>query len=290
MAEKGLIAVQMMMLREKVEQDGAYEVLKKLAELGFHGVEISQIPMTPENVAEIKRACENFDIEVVAGSAALEGADRENLTDHFDKIVADMKTLNCNFLRIGMLPIEGMSSKEVALEFIARMEEKAKALAEHGIDLYYHNHHVEFAKYDGKYLLDIIRDNTETIGFEIDVHWVHRGGENPVTYLENFKGRLKLLHLKDYRVVPVKPVEADPSDSPQVKRQKFQQAFNSVVQFAEIGEGSLNFPAIIQAGLDAGSEYFIIEQDDRYGRDVYEALTISRDNLYKMGYKSWFTR
>ena len=33
------------------------------------------------------------------------------------------------------------------------------------------------------------------------------------------------------------------------------------------------------AGLACGSEYFLIEQDDPYGRDVYDCLIISRDNL-----------
>ena len=47
-------------------------------------------------------------------------------------------------------------------------------------------------------------------------------------------------------------------------------------------------PAIIQAGLESGSEYFLIEQDDQYGRNVYDSLRISRDNLIRMGYKDWF--
>lgn len=47
-------------------------------------------------------------------------------------------------------------------------------------------------------------------------------------------------------------------------------------------------PAIIEAGLAAGSEYFVIEQDAFYGRTVWESLRISRDNLIKMGYGDWF--
>ena len=46
-------------------------------------------------------------------------------------------------------------------------------------------------------------------------------------------------------------------------------------------------PAIIQAGLESGSEYFLIEQDETYDRDVWESLRISRDNLIRMGYQSW---
>lgn len=51
---------------------------------------------------------------------------------------------------------------------------------------------------------------------------------------------------------------------------------------------SLPISACIQAGLDGGSEYFLIEQDDTYGRAPYESLKISHDNLVRMGCADWF--
>ena len=45
-----------MMLKEKFEEIGTFETLKQVSELGYNAVEISQVPMTPENVAEIKKA------------------------------------------------------------------------------------------------------------------------------------------------------------------------------------------------------------------------------------------
>ena len=53
---KGKIGVQMMMLKEKVEEIGIYKTMQKIAELGYSCVEVSQIPMTEENVAELKRS------------------------------------------------------------------------------------------------------------------------------------------------------------------------------------------------------------------------------------------
>jgi len=32
--------------------------------------------------------------------------------------------------------------------------------------------------------------------------------------------------------------------------------------FAPLGQGNLNFPAIVQAMRKAGTEYFLVEQDD----------------------------
>ena len=68
----------------------------------------------------------------------------------------------------------------------------------------------------------------------------------------------------------------------------FMNAFNNIIEFAEVGEGSLPVKECIEAGLDGGSEYFLIEQDDTYGRDPFESLKISRDNLIKLGFADWF--
>ncbi len=286
MSKKGLIGIQMSTIKSKIDELGAYGTLKACAELGYHCVEVSQIPMTPENVADMKRACDEFGIKIAALSAGLEpmmpGMPGEFLTTDFDKIVADCKALDCDMLRIGMLPMNCMGSRDKALDFVKRADEMAARLKEHGIDLYYHNHHIEFTKYDGEYLLDIIKNNTQHMGFELDIHWIQRGGENPVEFIKKYSGRIRLLHLKDYRIGEVKMPEG-PLDP-----KTFMAAFTNVVEFAEVGEGTLPIKECIEAGLASGSEYFLIEQDTTYDRDPFDSLKISRDNLIKLGYEDWF--
>ena len=65
--------------------------------------------------------------------------------------------------------------------------------------------------------------------------------------------------------------------------EKFLAAFLGAVQFAEVDKGNLPMKEIIDAGLACGSEYFLIEQDDQYGRDVFDCMITCRDNLIKMG-------
>lgn len=285
MATKGVIGIQMSTIKAKIDELGAYGTLKACAELGYHCVEVSQIPMTPENVAGMKKACDEFGIKVAACTAMLEpqpGRPGENLQDDFDKIVRDCKALDCDMLRIGMLPMHYMGSREQTIAFVKRADEMAERLAQQGIDLYYHNHEVEFVKYDGQYLLDIIKDTTKRMGFELDIHWIQRGGENPVEFIKKYAGRIRLLHLKDYRIAPLKMPEGPPDFA------KFRQARAAILEFAEVGEGSLPIRECIEAGLAGGSEYFLIEQDNTYGRDPFESLRISRDNLIAMGYGDWF--
>ncbi|WML38562.1 sugar phosphate isomerase/epimerase [Neobacillus sp. OS1-2] len=285
--EKGKIGVQMMMLKGKVEELGAYETMKKVSELGYHAVEVSQIPMTPENVAELRRASVDFDIKIAAMSAALEpmlpGAPGETLTSDFDKIVSDCKALDCNFLRIGMLPLTCMGHKDKIMEFIEKAEAMAHKLADHGIELYYHTHHLEFQKYDGVYLLDLIKNNTSKLGFELDVHWIQRAGENPVEFVKQYAGRISLLHLKDYRIGQMDLSNVDFKDMA-----KFFDIFTNTIEFAELGEGNLNIKAIVEAGLESGAQYFLVEQDDTYGRDPFECLEISAKHLRELGFGDWF--
>lgn len=285
--KKGKIGVQMMMLKGKVEELGVYETMRKLTELGYYCVEVSQIPMTAENVAELRRASVDFKITIASLSAAVDpmmpGMPGETLTNDFDKIVNDCKTLDCKFLRIGMLPFTAIGDKDKIMEFVKKADSFAEKLAEHDIELYYHNHHVEFQKYDGEYLLDIIKNNTKFIGFEFDVHWIQRGGENPIEFIKQYAGRIALIHLKDYRIGQL---ELDFSQG--FEMTKFFQAFNNTIQFAEVGEGNLDIKGIMEAGLESGSQYFLVEQDDLYGRDPFDCLKTSGDNLRKLGYADWF--
>lgn len=282
------IGVQAMMLKEKVEALGAYETFKKVHELGYHAIEVSQIPMTEENVSEIKRATEDFGIEVASMTAGLKPMQpgQESLTTDFDKIVRDCHTLDCNLLRIGMLPFEAMASLEKVIEFSHEVNAVAKKLQEEGIKLYYHNHHIEFTKYEGEYLLDIIRRQAPLLGFELDVHWVHRGGLNPVEVIKRYKDKVELIHLKDYRVnrVPESALESLYAGD----TKGFMQQFTDIIEFAELGAGSLDFKAIIEASLDAGVRYLLVEQDDQYGRDPFDCLKDSRDHLIELGYSKLF--
>jgi sugar phosphate isomerase/epimerase len=279
------IGVQAMMLKNEFEVDGAFTTLKRLNELGFNAVEISQIPMSEANVGEIERARTEFGMEIAALSAALEtpvGAPVDSLLNDFDKIVADSMRLACRLVRIGMMPFSAMASEKALLDFCSKSNEMAARLAEHGIALYYHNHHIEFAKYDGKYVLDIIRESAPLMRFELDVHWIHRGGKDPVSVLKDYAGLVDLVHLKDYRIGQLPPNAFEFLQAGD--RQAFMTAFEGVVQFAEVGEGNLDFKAIIDQSLTSGARYLLIEQDNQYGRDPFDCLATSRDNLIALGY------
>lgn len=280
------VGVQAMMLKGKFDELGAYDTLKKVHELGYGSVEISQIPMNAANVDAMRRAQDDFGIKIAAVSAGVAPngpMPQETIATHFDKIVADCKALDCSFVRIGMLPFGCMASLDEVLHFCRMANVAAQKLADQGIKLYYHNHHIEFQRFEGKLLLDIIRENADKLGFELDVHWIHRGGCDPVKVIADYAGKVDLIHLKDYRIGHIPPEAFGMMAKGDFKG--FMQAFNDVVQFAEVGEGTLDMDAIIKQSLASGAKYFFIEQDNLYGRDVFDCLKTSYDNIVKLGYE-----
>ena len=282
---KGKIGVQMMMLKKEIREHGMYEVLKKLTEMGFHAVEVSQIATPPEVLEEMKRAQEELGMEIVALTAMIRnpfkgpnGIPMDSLEEDFDKIVADCHALGCKVVRLGMIDLSLAYSPQAMLQTCDEMEDYARRLKEHGIDLYFHAHHFEYHRWQGKPMMSHFLERTKALGFELDTHWLTRGGMTP-EYVGRFKDRILIFHLKDYRIGLL------PQD---LKMEEFGRLFWEVEQYAEVGEGAIDMPAYIRAGLDSGSRYFMIEQDECYGRTAYESLAISRDNLIGMGYGDWF--
>jgi sugar phosphate isomerase/epimerase len=92
---------------------------------------------------------------------------------------------------------------------------------------------------------------------EIDTYWVQRGGADPAAYIRQYAGRCPLIHLKD--------MAADEKGS-----------------FAEVGEGTMDWPAIFTASEAGGARWYIVEQDVCQ-RPPLDSVAISLRNLRTMG-------
>jgi len=133
-------------------------------------------------------------------------------------------------------------------------------MKERGLTFGYHNHSFELEKFDGKTGLEILYGESDPDVFtaEIDTYWIQHGGGDPAAWIRRVAGRSPLVHLKDM-----------------VMR-------GSEQLMAEVGEGNLNWPAILEACREACVEWYIVEQDVCQ-RDPFESLGISLRNLQAMG-------
>ncbi|MDN5898678.1 MAG: TIM barrel protein [Brachybacterium sp.] len=280
-----VLGLQLMMLKEQINEKGMYEVLRQVRDLDIDAVEVSQVLMTDELIDDLVRGKADFGVETAAMSVSIApGGNGFALETEFDRAVEACRKTGSRFLRIGMMPHLAMTSKEACEEWAASVEPYAARLAEQGITLCYHNHHVDLIQFDGERIFDIVRRVAPSLLFEVDLHWVQRGGMAPLDMLEAYSGVCKLIHVKDFRIAPLSLETYRKAEAQEIDWAEFQAEFLSLTQFAEVGQGNMNWPALLPAAEKAGAEFFLIEQDDTYGRDPIDCIRESREYLKTLGY------
>jgi sugar phosphate isomerase/epimerase len=230
------------------------ETLKKVADIGYTAIQISAFgPVDPKQVAKL--------VEDNGLTVACTHMGWDRFLNELDDVIAVHKMWGCVHPAIGSLPGEyhGLDGLKRFLDELAPIAER---LAQEGMDFSYHNHNHELMRYGEKTWLAMLYEQAppEMLKAEIDVYWIQAGGGDPAAWIRKCAGREPVLHLKDMAVGP---------DREQ--------------RMAEIGAGNMNWPAILQAAKEGGAEWYLVEQDDCYGRDPFESLAISYRNLRAMG-------
>ena len=209
------------------------ETLKKVADIGYKTVQISGFG--PVDMKEVARVCEGEGLEVAATHTGW-----NNFLEDLDGVIEEHKTLGCSHPAIGGLPGE-YRNKEGVKRFVDELTPIAEKLGEAGMDFSYHNHSQELAKCNGKTWLAMLYEQApaDVLKAEIDTYWIQAGGGDPAQWIRKCAGREPLVHFKDMVCT-----------------------FEREQKFAEVGEGNLNWDAIIEACRDSGVEYALVEQDN----------------------------
>lgn len=247
-----MIAAQLYTLREHLKTPEAIAAtLQRVREIGYQAVQLSALgPIQTDRLKEI------LDANGLTVCATHIGWDR--LRHDIQSVIDEHRTLGCRHVAIGSMPRE-YRNQEGYRRFAREASEVAETLAGSGLTFSYHNHDFELERYESKTGLEILIDESvSSLAFEIDTYWVQHGGGDPAAWIRRVSGRIPLVHLKDMTV----------------KRGE--------VRMAEVGEGNLNWPAILEACREAGVEWYIIEQDICQ-RDPFESLAISLKNAQAMG-------
>ncbi len=243
------VAAQLYTLRNqcKTEADIA-QSLEKVAKIGYESVQVSGLgPISEEKLVQI---CRDNGLSICATHESL-----ASLLDTPDQIIERLQKLGCKHTALGFPSGVDLGSQEGVATYCQQIDGAAQKFVAAGLTLSHHNHHQEFRKLTGKPVLQIVLENTRHLTMEVDTYWVQYGGANSESFVKLCAGRLPLLHLKDYAV----SAENQP-------------------YFAEIGQGNLEFPAIIAAAEKGGCEWFIVEQDTTPG-DPFDSLKISFDYI-----------
>jgi len=245
-------ALQLYTLREQMTTPAEFTSgIKQVAAIGYKGVQLGHTPpISPEDTAKLLS-----DNGLVCCSSHSSG--EVDVLENPAATVDFLRKLECTSYAYPYPSGVTFDSLASVVAFAKRLNAAGKVFHEAGMSFAYHNHAIEFVRVDGRLVLDVIYKETDPqyVQGEPDTYWVQFGGGDPVGWCRKLKGRIPLLHLKDYKVTP--------KERP---------------TFAEIGYGNLDWPEIVAAADEGGCEWYIVEQD-RCDGDPFQSVRMSFDYM-----------
>ena len=254
------VAAQLYTVRDFTQtRAGFARSMAKIAEIGYGAVQVSAIGDIPD--AEVKRIADDHGLTICNTHSSY-----ELLLNDLDAVIEQHKLWDCQHVAIGSMPPDFRDSEDGYRRFAVIGSEIGEKLAQAGLSFSYHNHSFEFVKFAGRTGLDILFDESDARYFqaELDTYWVQHGGADPAAWIGRLAGRMPVIHLKDMVMLPD------------------ENAPRPLQEMAEVGEGNMNFAAILQACRGAGVNWYAVEQDICQ-RDPFESLAISYRNLNALG-------
>lgn len=221
------VALQLYTVRDETERDFASTV-RRVAQIGYGAVELAGYGGLTAD--ELKALLEETGLRAASSHVAL-----DRLEADLDSEITYCKQIGCSYVVLPWLDMSRRSA-EFLHALAPRLNEFGRRCQEQGLAFAYHNHDFEFVQDNGVYLLDHLVESTDPalVSLELDVYWAAFAGVDPVEYLRRHAGRVALVHVKD--------LAADRS-------------------FTEVGNGTLDFPAIVAAGETGGARWYIVEND-----------------------------
>lgn len=237
------VALQLYTVREKLAKDYV-GTLKEIKKIGYNAVQLTG--NIPYEGPEMRRVLEDVGLTPAGVHIPL-----DKLENELDRGMEFCSIIGTKDLVCPYLPKERRTGESSWLATASLLNKIGQKCYEAGMRLSYHNHSFEFEKIFGKYALDFLFEYIPEryLMAEFDTYWIKHGGEDPVEYIRKYAGRTPILHLKDM-------------------------ANDKERSFAEIGQGILNWDEIFKAAMQAGVEWYCVEQDVCQ-RDPLESARIS---------------
>jgi sugar phosphate isomerase/epimerase len=226
------IAVQMYTLRNAGPLD---QQLKIVHDAGVGAVET--VGTQNVSAAELKQLLDRYSIKAVSSHVQL-----ADLRKDLDGVVAFNRSIGNTTLVVPYLGEQDRPTDAAGWTALGQeLGEISRRVRAKGMRLAYHNHDFELVDFNGKTGLELLfaaaGPDLET---ELDLAWVARAGYDPATMLGKFKGRVFAVHAKDN--APKGEAEDEGG-------------------FAAVGQGVLDWNAILPAAASAGVRWYIVEHD-----------------------------
>lgn len=256
------IALILYTLREFADStEEAATTLKRVREMGYENIQVSAQLFISLDPGQMRQLADDAGLKIIGAHVNCDNM-VENLQAEIDRI----HTYGAAYMAIPSFHAENGTADEWKA-FAGQCNEIGARLKEENIHLQYHNHAHEFEKLavvdgqGGRTGFDILMAETDPnlLQSELDLAWVSRGAYDPVVILNQVAGRVDQVHAKDWGIVGGEP------------------------GWRAVGEGGLNWPAIIEACKHAGVKTYTVEQDNcPVTNDPFKSSAISFQNLSNM--------
>jgi sugar phosphate isomerase/epimerase len=243
------LGVQLYTVREVIGANPA-AILKAIEGIGYREIEA-----TYGNLEQIWTAVKETQLKPV--SIHLDTALFFEGGSKLDAAIADVKEKGFQYVVLPYIPPAQRGGLDVFKKIAETLNKSGEKVKAAGMSLCYHNHAFEFEPMGGTTGLELLMKEThkDLVSLEMDVFWVSVAGHDPVKLLKKYSNRVALLHLKDKaKGLATQYNEKVPKDT-----------------FKEVGNGSLNFPAILAEAKKTGVKNYFVEQDQTPG-DPIESL------------------
>ncbi len=238
-----VLGLQVYTVRQSLSADFV-GTLRRVKEIGYDAVELCGTG--PYGGAEVREICDDLGLRVAGMHIGLDALERD-----LPGCIELAHELGMGNLVCPYLPEDRRRAREDWLRVARDLDSMGRQCRKAGLRLSYHNHSFEFVRFGDRYALDLLFEGSspQNLLSELDTYWVKHGGADPVEYVRKYAGRIKILHCKDM--------------APDRDR-----------SFTEVGSGVLDWRAIHEAALEAGVEWYCVEQDVCAG-DPMESARIS---------------
>ncbi|HTQ12189.1 MAG TPA: sugar phosphate isomerase/epimerase [Fimbriimonadaceae bacterium] len=250
------IAAQLYTLRDYTTSAAGFRTtLRRIAEMGYRYAQLSAVGCMDGASPEVDAKAAKELLDDAGIQAALTHRPWDEIRNRTDECIAFHKALGAELVGIGSMP--GEYRKDGADGFRRFADDAAEPIARlkaAGLLFAYHNHSFEFERFPphGQTGFEImIERGPSDMKAILDTYWVVHAGVDLGDLVSRLHGRIPMIHVKDKAVV------------------------EGEVRMAPVGEGNLNWDAILPACAIAGTGLYAVEQDDCYGRDPFECLASS---------------
>ncbi len=272
------VGIQVYGLRDLLENtpENFENVMQQVKDLGYDGVELAGLyGLEPTFVRDTLAK-----IGLVPISAHVAFAE---MMENLDKVIEDYSVIGVKYL---VMPYMAEEYRPVNPEgfksFIPLLNEVGEKIHAAGMTFLYHNHDFEFVKLpDGQYGYDVMYDSIphDNLMPELDTCWCDVATGEAPEFIKKYTGRIPVVHLKDY----IKKGEVK-NMYKLIGIETEEEEETGYFGFRPVGFGQMIWEPVLEASVEAGANWVIVEQDEHYELEPMECARRSREYLKILGW------